>query len=58
MESSAANLLYSLHNRSHPIPNYKSKRKPCCACKMTKKFRDSCIRNNEEEACIDFVKAH
>lgn len=36
----------------------RSKKKPCCVCKMTKKFRDSCIRNNEEEVCFDFVQAH
>jgi len=35
---------------------YKSKKKPCCVCKMTKQLRDACIRmNSDEEICIDFV---
>lgn len=36
----------------------KSKRKPCCVCKMSKRLRDNCIRNNDEDVCIDFIKAH
>lgn len=35
-----------------------SKRRPCCVCKQTKAFRDQCLRNNDEEVCIDFVLAH
>lgn len=31
------------------------RKKPCCACKSTKKLRDMCIRNNNEEVCFDFV---
>ena len=39
---------------------YKSKHKPCCVCKMTKKLRDQCIRSNDdgETKCIDFINAH
>ena len=36
----------------------KKRKKPCCVCKSTKRLRDSCIRNNDEEACFDFIKAH
>lgn len=36
----------------------KPRKKPCCVCKMTKKLRDNCIRNNDETICIDFVMAH
>lgn len=36
----------------------KSKRKPCCVCKQTKKYRDSCLRNNDEDICFDFIAAH
>lgn len=38
---------------------YKSKKKPCCVCKMTKKYRDNCIMNNDDEQiCFSFVEAH
>lgn len=38
---------------------YKSKRKPCCVCKMTKRLRDQCIRtNDDEDVCFEFVDAH
>jgi cytochrome c oxidase assembly protein subunit 17 len=38
---------------------YKSKKKPCCVCKQTKRLRDRCIMNNDDEdICIDFMKAH
>ena len=38
---------------------YKSKRKPCCVCKLTKKLRDGCIRlNDDEDVCVDFIEGH
>lgn len=42
------------HNLNHERP----KKKPCCVCKMTKKIRDNCIRNNDEDICFAFVRAH
>ena len=37
----------------------KPRKKPCCVCKMTKRLRDNCIRNVEEETdCMDFIEAH
>jgi hypothetical protein len=36
----------------------KPKKKPCCVCKMSKKLRDNCIRNNNEEVCFSFIEAH
>lgn len=35
-----------------------AKLRPCCACPETKKIRDSCIFNNGEENCGDFIEAH
>jgi len=36
----------------------KKRKKPCCVCKMTKKYRDKCIMNNDEDKCVDFIEAH
>lgn len=32
--------------------------KACCACKPTRTLRDECIRNFNEEKCVDFIEAH
>lgn len=36
----------------------KSKKRPCCVCKSTKRFRDNCFMNNDETICFNFIKAH
>ena len=44
---------------STAAPVRKSKHKPCCICKMTKKLRDGCIRGNDDaDDCVDFIEAH
>ena len=37
-----------------------TKKKPCCVCKLTKHYRDSCIRQHDEDnkVCVDFINAH
>jgi hypothetical protein len=35
-----------------------TRKKPCCVCKATKRLRDQCLRNNEEQMCFEFVLAH
>lgn len=44
--------------KQSPPASPKPKKRPCCVCKMSKKLRDNCIRNNDEIICIDFIKAH
>lgn len=43
-----------------PAPEMMPKKKPgpCCVCKPTKRLRDDCIFNFEEEKCKDFIDAH
>lgn len=54
MESSDTKPLQPTQQRSFS----KSKKRPCCVCKMSKSFRDQCLRNNDEEVCFEFVQAH
>eukprot|EP00347_Sterkiella_histriomuscorum_P001514 403371739 len=53
---SNSSILQSQANQQPSSP--RPKKKPCCVCKMSKKLRDSCIRNNNEEICLDFITAH
>lgn len=56
MESSETPLKYTLWD--YRGVKGSKKKKPCCACKLTKFQRDNCIMNNEESVCLDFVRAH
>jgi len=56
MESSFIKLWKAQFTEAEEIK--KKMKRPCCVCKSTKKLRDFCIRNNDEEQCLDFIEAN
>ncbi|CAG8544446.1 2443_t:CDS:2 [Acaulospora morrowiae] len=44
---------------NYPASTEQTKVKPCCACPDTKKARDECIfQYNDEEKCKNLIEAH